>query len=139
MSLLHWYSDLLQDKKMHLKINSSPTASITILVNSPFVIVTYILTTLVSFSSRLFSLWKGSFYRGKISYQIVGKSKKFQAKNVCLKAQSSKFPKRSKIHECFPPYLMFFTWILMPNTNKITLALFETMWRGTFNNLFAKF
>ena len=59
----HYYIDtqICCKIKMHLKMNSSPTASITILVNSPFVIVTYILTTLVSFSSRLFCLWKGSF------------------------------------------------------------------------------
>ena len=43
--------------KMHLKINSSPTA----LVNSSFVIVSHILTTLFLVSSHLFTYVKGIF------------------------------------------------------------------------------
>ena len=46
--------------KMHLKINSSPTA-FSALVNSPFVIVSHILTTLFLVSSRLFTYVKGIF------------------------------------------------------------------------------
>ena len=42
---------------MHLKINSSPTA----LVNSSFVIVSHILTTLFLVSSHLFTYVKGIF------------------------------------------------------------------------------